>query len=129
MFSQRALSLTGFWIHVSLNKYSLTWRVTFHPSIIWYIFRNLSVIVNSDIFRHIHVLFKYIRPCCSIFRTLCNSSESCHIQNQGTFRTLGIFKTPSYFLAYLQHCVTLAYWEPCHIQNSRIFSHIQYWWL
>ena len=44
----------------------------------------MSVIVNSDISRHIYVIFSQI-------------------------------------VVYLEHCVTLAYSEPCHIQNSGIF--------
>ena len=64
-------SLTRFWICLSVHRYSLTFRVT-SRYIFWYIFRTLSIIVNSD---------------CGIFRTLCNSgiswtlpySESWHI--------------------------------------------------
>ena len=36
-----------------------------------YILRTQSIIVNSDIFRHIHVLFRHIQSYCCIFRTLC----------------------------------------------------------
>ena len=41
--------------------------------IVWYIFRTLTIIVNSYILRHIHVLFRRIQPYCGIFRFLCNS--------------------------------------------------------
>ena len=103
-------SLTVFWIRLSLNKYSLTCRVTSRYS--WYIFRTLSIIVNSDIFRNIHVLFRHIQLYSGIFRTLCSSfifrtlsySESWHIYN----------------IRYIQNSVTLsrhimAYWEHCYI--------------
>ena len=71
-------SLTGFWIHLFLNKYSSTCRVSSR-----YV-RTLSIILNSDISRHIQVLLRHIQPYCDIFRTLCNS---CHFQNSGIFRT------------------------------------------
>ena len=71
-------SLTGFWISPSLNRYPLIcwinlcyglYETSQNPNI----FRNLSIIVNSDIFRHIHVLFRHIQPYYGIFRILCNS--------------------------------------------------------
>ena len=55
--------------------------------------------------------------------TLCNVlyetySEHCHIQDPYIFRTQDIFRTlPRHILAYAKYCVTLAHWEPCHIQN------------
>ena len=52
----------------------------------------MSIIVNSDIFRHIHVLFKHIQPYCGIFRI------------QDKFRSLS-----RHILAYSERCVTLAY--------------------
>ena len=57
--------------------------------------QTLFVIKNSDIFRHIHVLFRHIQPYC---RVILN-----HV------------------VSYLQPCVTLAYSEPGHIQNPGIF--------
>ena len=62
-----------FWIRLSLNKYSYEYVEWPHAIIIWYIFRTPSIIVNSDIFRHIHILLRYIQPYWGIFRTLCNS--------------------------------------------------------
>ena len=60
---------------IRLNKYSLTCRVTLRHGtlfIVWYKFRNLSIIVNSDIYRYIHVLFRHFQPYCGMLRTLCN---------------------------------------------------------
>ena len=37
--------------------------------ILYEIYLELSFIVNSDIFRHIHVLFRHIQLHCDIFRT------------------------------------------------------------
>ena len=91
IFFSKALrfgSLTRFWICLFLQKYSLTCRVTSRYILLnAYIFRTLSIIVNSDIFRHIHVLFRQIQSYCGIFTSLCNSyifrtqpfSESWHI--------------------------------------------------
>ena len=107
----------------------------------WYIFRTLSIIVDLDIFRNIHVLFRHIKPYCGIFKTLdlfrillrhtleysecCVTLtfwEPCHIQNSGIFRTQDISRTLSrHTLDYSECCVTLAYWEPCHIQIFAIF--------
>ena len=61
-------SLTGFRIRQSLNKYSLTSRATL-LSVLYEMF--ISVIVNLDIFRHIHVLFRHIQQW--IFQTFDNS--------------------------------------------------------
>ena len=89
--------------------------------IAWYIFRTLSINENSDIFRHIHVLFRPIQPYGGIFKTLCSSwifrtlpySESWH---KYIFRTLS-----KHILAYSLGCVTLAFWKNCFIQNFAIF--------
>ena len=91
------------------------------------IFRILSVILNSDIFRPIHVLFGHIQPYCGIFGTL---RDSCiftilaylnpgYIQNSvkaysGIFRTLckaRILRNPAIFRI-------LACLEPRHIHNA-----------
>ena len=53
------------------------------------------MIKNLDIFRHIHVLFRS--------HILCYVLLSC-------------------FVAYVEPGVTLAYSEPCHIQNSGIYG-------
>ena len=111
--------LTGFWIGLSLNNYSLTCRVTSGFVFVCYIFRTLSLIVNSDIFRHI---VAYLWPCVAL-----TYSESCDFQNTGIFRTQDIFRTLSrHILAYPEHCVTLAYWKPCHIQNFAMFRILAY---
>ena len=53
-----------------------------------------------------------LEPCNScIFRSL-PYSEFCHIKTQDIFRTLS-----RHILAYSERYVTLAYWEPCHIQK------------
>ena len=58
----------------------------------------LSINVNSNIFRHIHVIFRHIQPHCSIFRTACNScllvySVLCHIQNLSILSNRDVFRT------------------------------------
>ena len=65
--------LTGLWIHPSLNKYSLTCKVTSCYVLYETYLEFFSIIVNSNIFRHIHVLFRHIQAYCFIFRTLHNS--------------------------------------------------------
>ena len=45
-------SLTGFWICSSFNKFWITCRVTLEY-VSYETFRTLSIIINSDIFRHI----------------------------------------------------------------------------
>ena len=87
-------SLTGFWICPSLLDYSWTCRVTLRY--LKDILRTLSIIVNSDIFRHIHVLFKHFQPYCGIFRT------------RDIFRTLSI-----HIPAFSERCVKLGYWKTC----------------
>ena len=82
-------SWTGLWIRSSLNKYSLAWRMT--SRYVLYLtytepYRTLSI-VNSDIFRRIHVLLRHIEPCRDVFRNLSYSyifrtlpfSESWHV--------------------------------------------------
>ena len=85
---------------------------------VWYIFRTLSMIVNPDIFSHIHVPFRQIQPYYGIFWIICFSCFfSC------IFRTRNIYITLSrHILAYSERCVTLAYWELCHVQNFVIFK-------
>ena len=55
-----------------------------------------------------------------IFKTLCKHGiyEACHIQNPGTFRTRGIFKS----LSNMQN--DQVYSESWHSQNS-LFQHFQ----
>ena len=94
-------------------------------------FRTLSLILNSDISRHIHFLFRHIKPYRGIFRTLCNScifrdlsySGSRHTWNlkyvQNSVKTYsGIFRT----LCNARTLRTLLYLELCHIQNFGIFQ-------
>ena len=85
------------------------------------IFTTLSIILNSDIFRHIHLLFTlshimtYLEPCVTLAY-----SKPCHIQKPSTFRTRDIFSTLSrHILPYLERCVTFAYWE------SRILAYFR----
>ena len=118
-------SLTGFWICLSLiNFYS-------DPAlcIIWYIFRTLFIIVNSDIFNHIHALFRHIQPYCGIFRTLCNSCifKTLSYSKSWQFITQDVFRTLSrHILIYSKRCVTLAYWDPYYIQNVALFRILAY---
>ena len=81
------------------------------------IIRTLSIILNSDIFRLIPVVFRHIQPYRGIFGTLC---VSC------MFRTLS-YKESWHILdpRYIQNTVKAyydiirmlcnAYWEPCYI--------------
>ena len=104
--------------------------------IVWYIFRILPIIVNSDIFTSYSDIFSHIVAYLKFCVTLAYS-EPCHIQKPGIFRTQVIFRTLSrHILAYSEHCIILTHWEPCHIQNfgicstwayseSCLFSHIQ----
>ena len=93
-------------------------------------FRTLSIIVNSDIFSHIHILLRHFLPCHGICRTLCSScifrtlsySESWHIYNptyiQNSVKVYsGIFR----ILCNARMLSTLPYLELCHIQNFGIF--------
>ena len=116
---------TGFWIHISLNKYSLTCRV-----ISRYVFYEAysELFVNPDIFRDINALLRHIQPYCGILRTLRNSCifrilwywNLRYIQNSvnaysGIFRTLcnchidsfAIFRNLAYLApaAYSEHCL------------------------
>ena len=83
-------SLTEFWIRLSLNKYSIICTVTSPAlSIVWYIFRTQSIIVSSDIFRHIQVVLRRFQPYIVAYLqpyVTLTYSESCqgifqHIQN------------------------------------------------
>ena len=81
--------------------------------IAWYIFRTLSVIENSHVFRHI---MTYLEPC-----VIPAYSEPLHIQNPGIFRTQDIFRTLSrHILAYSVGCETLGFWKTSFIQNFAI---------
>ena len=87
------IKASGFWIRLYLNKYSVTCRVT-SRYIVWYIFRTLSIIVNSDIITHMHVLFRYIQPHYGIFKTLFNSSIFRTLPYSESWdRTRDIFRT------------------------------------
>ena len=83
-------SFPGFWISPSLNTHSLVeWtRSMYCMSYIHNsdMFRNLSIIVNSDILRHITYLEPYVPIA---------YSEPCHIQNLVIFRTPDIFRNLS----------------------------------
>ena len=115
---------SGLWIRSSLNKYSLTCRMT-SRYVLYLTYtepcRTLSI-VNSDIFRRItsyldilsHVV-KYLETCLT-FTYL----EPCHFQDPGMFRIRDIFRTLSYFGIFGTLCnarmlTTLPYLELCHI--------------
>ena len=111
-------SLTTFWICLSLNKNSLTCRVSSRNFLVWEILGTLSIIVNSEIFRHIHVPFRHFQPYCGIFKTPCNSYifRTLPYLESGIYKTQDIFGTLSrHILVYSERCVMLACWEPCHI--------------
>ena len=123
--------MTGFWIRPSLNKYSLTCRVT-SCYILYYTYsepyllskiQKYSGIFTSylGIFSHIYFV-AYLEPCVTLAY-----SECCHIQNPGIFRTQNIFTTLArHILAYSECCVTLAYWEPSHVQDFATFIILAY---
>ena len=79
-------SLTGLWMHPSLNQYSLTFRETlciFRTLFFCRKLRHSGIFTSdSDIFSHIVI---YLKSC----ETLAYS-ESCHVQNAGIFKTQDI---------------------------------------
>ena len=78
--------------------------------IVW----TLLIIVNSNILRHVHVLFRHIQPYCGILEPYVTLVywEYYHIQNLGIIRTQDIFRTRwRRILEYLEYCVTPAYWK------------------
>ena len=92
---------------------------------------NLVCYLNSDIFRHIHVLLDifshivaYLEPCVTLAYL-----EPDHIQNSSIFRTQDMFRTLSIkvysgiFKALCNANIlrTLAFSELCHIQKFGIF--------
>ena len=117
-------SLIGFWIRLSLNKYSLTSRVTSHyvlhdtysePYLLSKIqkYSGIFTSYSDDIFSHI---VAYLEPCLTLAY-----SDPYHIQNPSIFRTQDIFRTLSrHILA--ERCGTLTFWEPCHSQNFAIIQ-------
>ena len=97
--------------------------------IVWDIFRSLSIIVNSEIFRQIHVLFGNFSHIAAILKPCINLGypDPCYIQNPGIFRTHDTFRTLSkHVLEYSECCVTLIYWKPCRIQNFTVFTILAY---
>ena len=115
----------------TFDKYSSTCRVT-SRYVLYYTYSD--IIVNSDKFRHIHVLFRHIQPNCDIFRTLCNFSifrvlpysESYHIQNpryiQNSVRAYSRIFRIFRMLCNARILRTLSYSEFCHIQNFDVFT-------
>ena len=95
-------------------------------------------IVKSYIFQKRSIMRSFwIRPSLNKYLLTCRVtsryvlymtySEPCHIQTSNIFRTQDIFITlPKHILAYSEHCVTLAYWKPCLIQNFVIFRILTY---
>ena len=123
--------MTGFWICLSLNKYSLTYRVTScyvlydtysEPCLLSTIQTYSGIITSySDIFSHI---VAYLEPCVAL-----EYSEPCHIQNPGIFRIHDMFKNSvkAYSGIFRMLCNTrmlrtLSYSEHCRIQNFGIFK-------
>ena len=130
----RLRPLTQFWIWLSLNKYSLTCRVTSRYELydtnqnpLYYQKWTYSGIFTSslDIFSHIVAYFE------SCVTFAYSKARHWHIENHilspGTLRTQDIFRTLSrHILAYSECCARLAIWEPCHIQNFAIFRILPY---
>ena len=117
-------SLTRFWIQLSVNKYSLTYRVTSR-----YVLNDPCLLsknqISSGIFTSNSHIFRYtvayLESCVT-----CAYSELCHLQNPSIFRTQYIFRPLSrHILAYPER-LTLAYWEPYHIQNLATFRILAY---
>ena len=125
----RLRSWTGFWMSLSLNKYSLTCKVASRyvlhdtyskPCLLLQIQRYSGIITPySDIFSH---LVAYLEPCVSLAY-----SEPCYIQNSDIFRTQDIFRTLSRDIpAYSPRGVTLGYWEHRHIQDFAMLRILTY---
>ena len=110
-------SFIGFWIHPSLNKYSLTCRVT-----LYYVLYDtysepcLLLKIQPELFRHIHILFShiaaYLEPCITLAY-----SEPSHIRNPCVFRSKNISRT----LCNARILRTLPYLELRYIQNFGMF--------
>ena len=79
----------------------------------------------SDIFRHIHVLFRHIQSSCGIFRILCDSCifrtlpylEFWHIKNPKSIQN-----SVKAFSDIFRTLCNARIWERCHIQNFVIFK-------
>ena len=111
-------SFIGFWIHPSLNKYSLTCRVTsYYVLYDTYSEPCLLLKIQPELFRHIHILFShivaYLEPCITPAY-----SEPYHIQNPCIFRSKNI----SRMISNARILRTLSYLELCHIQKLGIFG-------
>ena len=128
------LSILNFWqgseyadvlisTHYLVEQPSAKYRIRHTQNIA--MFRTLSIIVNSDIFRYFHVLFRHIEPC-------RNPVYLLHIQKLAIFRILAylereIYSEQRHIPAYSERCVTISYWEPCliwelyHIHSFGIF--------
>ena len=73
--------------------------------------------------RHIQPYSRPIQTNSAILWHILNHLFLLLIQNPSIFRTRNIYITLSrHILAYSERCVTLAYWELCHVQNFVIFK-------
>ena len=122
-------SLTRFWIQLSVNKYSLTYRVT-SRYVLHDKYSDPCLLSKNQIYSGIFTssshIFRYTVAYLESWVT-CAYSELCHLQNPSIFRTQDIFRTLSrHILAYPDRCLTLAYWEPYHIQDLAIFRILAY---
>ena len=127
-------SSIGFWIHPSLIKYSLTYRVTLR----YVLFETYS---EPCLLLHIQTYIQaYSHPIQTYsailwyFEAWCNLaySEPCHIQNSDIFRTWDILNSikaySGIFWMMFNTCIlrTPPYSELCHIQNFGLgLRHIQ----
>ena len=100
--------------------------IHYNSDLVWYIFRNLTIIMNSDRFTSYLNIFNHIVVYSEFCVTLAYR-EPCHIQNSGILRIQDVFKTLSTdILAYAERCVTFTYWELGLIQDFSIFRSLAY---
>ena len=99
--------LTGFWIRLSLNKYSLTCRVTFH-------YVSYGTYSETCLLSKIQTHSGIFRSYSNIFSHIVAYLEPCYVQNPGIVRTQNIFTNLSRHI--------LEYSKPCHIQKLAIFK-------
>ena len=114
-------SSIGFWIGLSLNKYSLNSRVTsryvLYDTFLLYDTFYYCKFKHSQTYSHPIQTYSATLPYLEPYITIPHS-KPCHIQNTDILSTQEIFRTLSrHILAYSERCVTLAYWELFHIQN------------
>ena len=115
-------SVTMFWIHQTLNKYSLTCGVT-SCYVLYKKCRTLSIIVNSGIFTSYSDTFShiiaYLESC--VILALFAYSTSWHILNPRYIQTSFKGYSGMFWLCNAFILRTLSYSGLCLIQNFGIF--------